>query len=137
MGRIADVLAELSSLGAVGAPAKLKQEAPKPPQARVPAPAREEPIEDAPEADPDIEATIAALSEGFRPEADPEEDSEEEASDSEDDAEDEDSPEAAEAVADAPSIEERLGIALQEVEAIAEVVEGLRQSLLAIKAELE
>jgi hypothetical protein len=140
MSRIADVLAELSSLGAVGAPPKPK-EAVAPAPVRVPAPAREPAREPAPEEEPvevqDVDGAIAALTEGFREGLDTEPVAEDEALEEEEPAptaavdEEEEEDEAA-----GPSIEERLDVALQEVEAISEVVEGLRQSLLAIKAEL-
>jgi hypothetical protein len=134
MSRIADVLAELSSLGAVGAPPKQKEVvAPAPTPVREPAPvAEDEPVEVQ-----DVDGAIAALTEGFREGLDTEPVEEDEALEEEEpaltaavDAEEE------EDEAAGPSIEERLDVALQEVEAISEVVEGLRQSLLAIKAEL-
>jgi hypothetical protein len=104
---------------------------------RVPAPAREPAPEDEPVEVQDVDGAIAALTEGFREGLDTEPVAEDEALEEEEPAptaavdEEEEEDEAA-----GPSIEERLDVALQEVEAISEVVEGLRQSLLAIKAEL-
>lgn len=135
MSRIADVLAELSSLGAVGGPAKPKAEAAPPPApARARAPAPEE--EPAPAAE-DVDAAIAALTEGFREGLDeaPEEEPEDEAAELPEE-EDEEPPPSRQGVVDAPSVAERLDMALQEVEAIADVVDGLKNTLLALRAEL-
>ena len=136
MSRIADVLAELSSLGAVGAPAKLKQEA-APTPSRAPAPARapvevEEPIPEP----ADVDSAIAALTEGFREglENAPEESEEDDFESSPE--EDEEPPSPSRGKPATTSVAERLDMALQEVEAIADVVDGLKNTLLALRAEL-
>lgn len=137
MSRIADVLAELSNLGAVGGPAKPKAEAAPPPApARARAPALAPEKEPAPAAE-DVDAAIAALTEGFREGLDeaPEEEPEDEATEPPEE-EDEEPPPSRQGVVDAPSVAERLDMALQEVEAIADVVDGLKNTLLALRAEL-
>lgn len=133
MSRIADVLAELSSLGAVGAPTKKQEAAPTAARALAPARAPVEAEEPAPEP-ADVDSAIAALTEGFREglEDAPEEDEEE-------DLLSESEPDEGPLQQQGPektSVAERLDIALQEVEAIADVVDGLKNTLLALRAEL-
>lgn len=140
MSRIADVLAELESLGAVGKAAPLAEVAP-PPRPNTAAPPKDEAADDV---EPEFsgEEAVELLTAGFRDEGDG--DTEERPDrESYTDAEgDEDVEEAAppdptpKRQPELPSVGERLDVALQEIEAIAEVVEGLKHSLLGIKAEL-
>lgn len=121
MGRIADVLGELSKLGAVGE----AKASPAPVRVPAPAPAREEPV-DAPEADEDVEASIAALTEGFRGEDAAEDEAPEEAPEENSEP---DAPAEAESEYDPDDIADLVVLAAQKLEEIEEATDQLKRLL--------